>query len=489
VAGGSDASRATELPGTATTAKVWEREMEPRAQAVSVYIDGQPRRRAQLLLLSVVSLPVLAFSAPVHLPYIYPVHPDIQTSSTSRLPCPPTTSPIPPAAHRCAVFCARLPRPTKHCASRATTATFAPNCLIRRRARCLARPLATLQDTSSLTAFWRPRPARRPLLAARCSPHLLLVRLRAVAVSSFPAACASSPSALSAAHGAVIHDSEPGPSHPWPPRHIPTTTSSTSPHPPVCPQSHKALVFRATLPSQLRRRPPPAPLPLPTVSHPRSPSERDKPVPPSRRPPLSRQATLSKPQFSSSPPILHPVSHRTLHVPKRLHFRQHQRESTPARSCPLAPRRPFRSTASAWTAKNLPNRRCSTVPLFRCFGRLCYRLHSAGAHARLLCRLPICAPHACNQAPNSSTLRFGHSALTYLPADPIPLSSHRRPPTRAARVARNRLSATAPSLSLLSRTAPLGRSLCALFSAEISRGGVQAVPAVEGSCPVSNLSP
>jgi hypothetical protein len=154
--------------------------MEPRAQAVSVYIDGQPRRRAQLLLLSVVSLPVRAFSAPVHLPYIYPVHPDIQTSSTSRhpdiqtsstsrLPCPPTTSPIPPAAHRCAVFCARLPRPTKHCASRATTATFAPNCLIRRRARCLARPLATLQDTSSLTAFWRPRPARRPLLAARCS--------------------------------------------------------------------------------------------------------------------------------------------------------------------------------------------------------------------------------------------------------------------------------------------------------------------------------
>jgi hypothetical protein len=89
VAGGSDASRATELPGTATTAKVWEREMEPRAQAVSVYIDGQPRRRAQLLLLSVVSLPVRAFSAPVHLPYIYPVHPDIQTSSTSRHPVHP----------------------------------------------------------------------------------------------------------------------------------------------------------------------------------------------------------------------------------------------------------------------------------------------------------------------------------------------------------------------------------------------------------------
>ena len=65
-------------------------------------------------------------------------------------------------------------------------------------------------------------------------------------------------------------------------------------------------------------------------------------------------------------------------------------------------------------------------------------------------RLPSCAPLACNQPPNCSTLRFRHSVLTYFTPGPIRTATHRRPPDFTSRAARNRPSAHHLSLPLLS---------------------------------------
>jgi hypothetical protein len=133
------------------------------------------------------------------------------------------------------------------------------------------------------------------------------------------------------------------------------------------------------------------------------------------------------------------------------------------------------------------------VPLFRCFGRLYHRLHTAGVqHGFWLLSLAshvtqLCATH---MQPTSKLLNTSlwDSALTYLTPGSIRTSRHQHPPHPAPRVAQNRLSANHPFLSLLSITTPLGRCLCTLSSAGFSRGSVRVVPAVRGPCPVSNIS-
>ena len=166
----------------------------------------------------------------------------------------------------------------------------------------------------------------------------------------------------------------------------------------------------------------------------------------------------------------------------RLRLPQYQGESAPARAFLLPhrkdyPKRTLRDCATCF-AVSVACTTVSTAP----------GCSIAAVHCCSLCRLPSRTPHTCNQARNCSTLRFGHRALTYYTPGSIRRPSHRRLPDFAARERRNRLAAHLPSLSLLSITSPLGRCLCALSSAGISRGSVRAVPAVSGPCPVSNLS-